>query len=56
MIKLIAFDLDGVLVDARELHYLALNMALEDILPYRTFKQQFLNINSSSLLNSSFIK
>ena len=28
MIKLIIFDLDGVLVDARELHYNALNSAL----------------------------
>ena len=31
MIKLVIFDLDGVLVDARELHYEALNKALEDI-------------------------
>ena len=31
MIKLIIFDLDGVLVDARELHYDALNMALASI-------------------------
>ena len=31
MIKLIIFDLDGVLVDARELHYTALNKALESI-------------------------
>ena len=31
MIKLIIFDLDGVLVDARELHYNALNKALEAI-------------------------
>lgn len=29
MIKAIIFDLDGVLVDARELHYIALNKALE---------------------------
>ena len=28
---MIIFDLDGVLVDARELHYEALNMALADI-------------------------
>ena len=28
--KLIIFDLDGVLVDARELHYRSLNMALEE--------------------------
>jgi beta-phosphoglucomutase-like phosphatase (HAD superfamily) len=31
MIKLIVFDLDGVLVDARELHYDALNRALKSI-------------------------
>ena len=31
MIKLIIFDLDGVLVDARELHYNALNRALSSI-------------------------
>ena len=31
MIKLIIFDLDGVLVDARELHYGALNDALREI-------------------------
>ncbi|MFX0072070.1 MAG: HAD-IA family hydrolase [Candidatus Hermodarchaeota archaeon] len=31
MIKLIIFDLDGVLVDARELHYEALNRALNSI-------------------------
>lgn len=31
MIKLIIFDLDGVLVDARELHYQALNGALRKI-------------------------
>lgn len=33
MIKLVIFDLDGVLVDARELHYDALNMALATIDP-----------------------
>ena len=31
MIKLIIFDLDGVLVDARELHYEALNRALRSL-------------------------
>ena len=31
MIKHIIFDLDGVLVDARELHYHALNLALSEI-------------------------
>jgi len=32
-IKLIIFDLDGVLVDAKEIHYEALNLALESIDP-----------------------
>jgi len=31
MVKLIIFDLDGVLVDARELHYEALNEALREV-------------------------
>ena len=31
MIELIVFDLDGVLVDAREIHYQALNAALKDV-------------------------
>ena len=31
MIKLIIFDLDGVLVESRELHFIALNRALSDI-------------------------
>lgn len=31
MIKLIVFDLDGVLVDARDLHYEAFNLALNEI-------------------------
>ena len=31
MIKMVVFDLDGVLVDARELHYEALNEALADV-------------------------
>ena len=31
MIKLIVFDLDGVLVDSRDMHYKALNMALEEV-------------------------
>ena len=33
MIKLVVFDLDGVLVDARDLHYDAMNLALADIYP-----------------------
>ena len=31
MIKLIIFDLDGVLVDAKEIHYESLNKALKQI-------------------------
>ena len=31
IIKLIIFDMDGVLVDARELHYEALNRSLETV-------------------------
>ena len=31
MIKLIIFDLDGVLVDAKEIHYNALNTALRNV-------------------------
>tara|TARA_R110000751_G_scaffold126785_1_gene228782 strand:+ start:9295 stop:10665 length:1371 start_codon:yes stop_codon:yes gene_type:complete len=33
VIKLVIFDLDGVLVDARDLHYDAMNLALADIYP-----------------------
>ena len=31
MIKLIVFDLDGVLVSTKELHYVSLNRSLSDI-------------------------
>ena len=33
MIRLISFDLDGVLVDSRELHYEALNLSLKEVDP-----------------------
>ena len=33
MIKLVIFDLDGVLVDSRPLHYFALNTALKEVAP-----------------------
>ena len=33
MTKLIIFDLDGVLVDSRNMHYEALNRALSDVNP-----------------------
>jgi len=40
MIKLIIFDLDGVLIDARELHYEALNKALFSIDPKFTINKE----------------
>ena len=40
MIKLIIFDLDGVLIDARELHYEALNRALYSIDPKFTINKE----------------
>ena len=40
MIKLIIFDLDGVLVDARELHYEAMNMALEVVSPQHVINRE----------------
>ena len=40
MVKLIIFDLDGVLVDARELHYEALNEALIDLDPKYVIERQ----------------
>jgi len=33
MIKVVIFDLDGVLIKAKDIHYHALNLALEDIDP-----------------------
>jgi HAD superfamily hydrolase (TIGR01509 family) len=40
MIKLIIFDLDGVLIDARELHYEALNRAISNIDPKFIIKKE----------------
>ena len=40
MIKAVLFDLDGVLVDSREMHYLALNEALEYIDPKFIIKRE----------------
>lgn len=36
MSKLVIFDLDGVLLDSREIHYLALNRALDEVSPNMT--------------------
>lgn len=33
MVKLIIFDIDGVLIDSKDTHYIALNKALNDIAP-----------------------
>jgi HAD superfamily hydrolase (TIGR01509 family) len=40
MIKNIIFDLDGVLIDSRHLHYIALNKALESIDPKYVISEQ----------------
>ena len=50
MIKLIIFDLDGVLVDARELHYNALNDALflideKYIINKQSFNKDYLKLS-----------
>lgn len=40
MIKLLVFDLDGVLIKTKELHYLALNQALQEIAPEFVISQK----------------
>lgn len=41
MIKLVVFDLDGVLADSRELHYSSLNLALAEVNPkYVIFRDE----------------
>ena len=42
MIKLVLFDLDGVLIDAKEIHYQALNNALDD--EYKITREEHINI------------
>ena len=42
MIKLIIFDLDGVLVEAKEIHYESLNLALSD--EYKITTEEHLSI------------
>lgn len=39
-IKLVVFDLDGCLISSRELHYIALNRALEEIDPQYVIKRE----------------
>jgi beta-phosphoglucomutase len=64
MIKCILFDLDGVLVDACEWHYLALNNALYDICKVRIdYQDHILNFNGlptskklEILLDRNYIK
>lgn len=38
--KLVIFDLDGVLIDSRELHFIALNRALDEVYPTFTISWQ----------------
>ena len=42
LIKLIIFDLDGVLIEAKEIHYRSLNKALEE--PYEISWEDHLSI------------
>ncbi len=44
MIKTIIFDLDGVLVDTKKIHFLALNKALNDIEKYKISYQDHLRV------------
>ena len=41
MIKLVLFDLDGVLIDAKKIHYVALNDAIEYISAYSKFETDY---------------
>lgn len=43
MINTIIFDLDGVLVNTKEIHYLALNHALEKVVKFKISKSDHLN-------------
>ena len=44
MIKLVIFDLDGVLYESKEFHFDALNIALEEVDEIYYFKEEHLNI------------
>ena len=59
MVKLIIFDLDGVLVNARELHYEALNKALGSIdekYIISLAKKKFLYYSADVIQNEQFVK
>ena len=62
-IKLVIFDLDGVLVDSRELHFLSLNKSLEQIdTKYIISKEddiefvKRMNLNQFNTTNDLFIE
>lgn len=44
MIKCVLFDLDGVLLNAKEIHYEALNEALYDLCSYKISRKEHLSI------------
>lgn len=44
MIKVIAFDLDGTLLGAKEIHYESLNKALDEFYDYKISREEHLNI------------
>ena len=52
MIKLIIFDLDGVLVDAKEIHYQALNKALSNIDKKYVITERNIFLNTMETLQS----
>ena len=53
MIKVIIFDLDGVLVDTKMIHYEALNLALEKF-KFEFIKETFLRIEYFKVAPSIF--
>ena len=44
MINTIIFDLDGVLVDTKEIHYIALNSALKKYCNFQISNDEHLNV------------
>ena len=53
MIGAILFDLDGVLVDACDWHYLALNRALEEVVGSSISREDHVTRHNSRTLRSS---